>query len=216
MDDLNQRLEELALLAQSAPPKSGERRRALSQLLSVIQQSGRLGYPHRGKFKGFYHEVRDLALQGLFIYICEHIHLYSPERATVLAWANFLLSKRFFNEASREFMHTAPKGISPDFKRLSIDDLNDEISDESFSQSPSSNHAEIRQLLQSDPENIFQITHVRNSKEASFQAIALSRLEERSWQELSEELGVKVSTLSGFYQTCLDRFKPIFEKHLNS
>jgi Co/Zn/Cd efflux system component len=117
-----------------------------------------LGYPQRGKFQGFYADVRALALQGLFIYICDHIHLYDPNRATVLAWANYLLSRRCFHEASREFMHTRPKGIDPDCQCLSIDDLDSAIP---TPQSPASDYDQLRQLLQADPENHFQTTHVK-------------------------------------------------------
>ncbi len=215
MDELDQQLQALALEAQGAPPKTEQRRRALSKLLSAIQRSGRLGYPQRGKFKGFYAEVRALALQGLFIYVCEHIHLYNPSRATVLAWVNYLLSRRFFHEASREFMHTRPKGIDANFQCLSLDDLEGNIPDIDPDAKQFSDYDQLRQLLQTDPDHCFQATHVRHHPQATFQAIALGRLDEKSWDALSKDLKVKVPTLSSFYQTSLHRFKPVFEKYLN-
>lgn len=215
MDELERQLQGLALAAQIAPPKTEQRRRALSQLLSALQHSGRLAYPQRGKFQGFYGEVRALALQGLFIYVCEHIHLYDPKRATVLAWVNYLLSRRFFHEASREFMHTLPKGVDSSFQCLSIDDLEGNIPAAVPDTLPAADYNQLRQLLQTDPDQCFQSTHVRHHPQATFQTIALGRLDEKSWDALSQELKVKVPTLSGFYQTALERFKPVFRKYLN-
>ncbi|MCD8485317.1 MAG: hypothetical protein LRZ84_00820 [Desertifilum sp.] len=73
---------------------------------------------------------------------------------------------------------------------------------------------EIREYLQNDPEGKFSQVHISKNPRANFRAIALRYLEGRSWQEISNELNVGVSTLSSFYQRKLEKFAEHFREYL--
>jgi DNA-directed RNA polymerase specialized sigma24 family protein len=168
--------------------------------------------PYRGQFRGFYEDIYAEARQRLFLHICEKIDEYDSQRE-VLQWANFLLGRRFFINASREIMPTMPKGIDPkQITRLTIDDLDRNIPPDKHSPSLSQ---EVRQVIEEDPEGIFQRDHVVDRPAANFQAIALKILSGYSWKEISAELDVTISTLSSFYQRCLTKFAPKFKEYLS-
>lgn len=208
-------LEELALSAQSLPLGSHERRMVLARLVQTIQNSGRLVHPLKGRFKGFYDEVYLEALQRLFLHLCERIEDFDPSRGTVLEWANFLLSRRFFISASREYLPVMPDGIDPkSIVRLSINDLDQDQRFSHYNQGNTIKGQEVRELLSSDPKGLFCKTHIVNRPEANFQRIALQRLDGFSWQEISAQLGVSVPTLSSFYQRALDKLGPILREYL--
>ncbi len=215
MNEIDQQLKQLAIEAQQHPPKTKQRQQALSKLLRAIQQSGMLMHPRRGDFLGFYEEIYAEALQRLFFHICERIDDYDPQRE-VLQWANFLLNRRFFIEASRNFMPTVPKGVNPkEIIRLTIDDLDKNNFIEVNYQETNSLFQEIFYYLDSDPEGIFKSTHISNNPAANFQFLAIKILSGYSWKEISEELAVKIPTLSSFYQRCLTKFAPKFQEYLS-
>lgn len=215
MNDIDQQLKQLAIEAQLHPPKTKQRQQALSKLLRAIQQSGRLMRPRRGDFQGFYEEIYAEALQRLFFHICERIDDYDPQRE-VLQWANFLLNRRFFIEASRNFMPTVPKGVNPkEIIRLTIDDLDRNNPIEVKTQENPSLLQEVFHYLESDPEGTFKSTHISKNQTANFQFLAIKILSGYSWKEISAELEVKIPTLSSFYQRCLTKFAPKFKEYLS-
>lgn len=206
---LDDELRRLVEAAQRQPPGSRDRRKRLAELISVLQASKQLTRPQRGQFQGFYEEIYQDALQRLFTYICDRIDTYSPKRGRVLQWVNFYLSKRFFTEASRDIMPVLPAGIDArTVKRFSIDDLDIHDPNAASSQTNTLPSEEVIHYLQEDPEGLFRSTHIENHPQASFQHIALSRLNGYSWKELSTELGPGISSLSTFYQRCIKRFAP--------
>ncbi|HEY9668518.1 MAG TPA: sigma-70 family RNA polymerase sigma factor [Coleofasciculaceae cyanobacterium] len=215
MNEINQQLKQLALEAQQYPAKTKQRQQALTKLLKAIQQSAQLVRPRQGDFLGFYEEIYAEALQRLFFHICERIDDYDPQRE-VLQWANFLLNKRFFVEASRAVMPTLPKGVNPkQIKRLTIDDLDRNNPIATNTQENLSLFQEVFQCLESDPEGIFKGTHICEHPAANFQFLAIKILSGYSWKEISAELGIKIPTLSSFYQRCLTKFAPKFKDYLS-
>ena len=215
MNDIDQQLKQLAIEAQQHPPKTKQRQQALSKLLRAIQQSGMLMHPRRGDFQGFYEEIYAEALQRLFFYICERIDDYDPQRE-VLQWANFLLNRRFFIEVSRNFMPTVPKGVNQKaIIRLTLDELDRNNPIEVKNQENPSLLQEVFHYLESDPEGIFKSTHISKNPTANFQFLAIKILSGYSWKEISAELGVKIPTLSSFYQRCLTKFAPKFKEYLS-
>lgn len=215
MNRVDEHLKQLALEAQAYPPKTKERQKALAKLVSAIQRSGMLGRPYKGCFQGFYEEIYAEAQQRLFCHICEKIDSYDPERE-VLQWANFLLKKRFFIEASRTIMPTVPRGLDQkQIIRLTIDDLDRNYSlDENNPTTPSLSQ-EVIQCLEEDPDGIFKGTYAASNPEATFQFLAIKIVAGYSWKEISSELGIKVPTLSSFYQRCLIKFAPKFKEYLS-
>ena len=213
---IDEQLKQLAVEAQRHPPKTPQRQRALARLISAICQSRRLVRPYQGQFYGFYEDIYAEAKQRLFLHICEEIDRYNPELA-VLQWANFLMRKRFFTEASRDVMPTAPKGMDrSQVKRITLDVLDKQESMETRSHSAPSLSEAVIQSIRDDRDGLFKRTHIQQKPAANFQYIALRFLAGYSWKEISAELDVKVVTLSSFYQRCLTKFAPILKEHVST
>lgn len=213
---LDQYLKQLAIAAQEQPPKSRQRQQALARLIRALQQSKKLARPHAGQFQGMYQEIYAEAVQRLFTHMCERIDSYNPERGEVLQWANFLLSRQFFIEASREVFPTGYKSVDPrSMKRMTLEDLDRNNPAEVNPQLTPLPSQQVLQCLEEDPEGLFQQAHVQDCPNATFQAIAIKRLEGYSWQDLTTELGVSTPTLSSFYQRCLTKFAPQLKAYLS-
>lgn len=213
-DAIDTHLKQYALAAQGHPPKSVERQQALTALTRELQRPELLCRPFKGLFQGFYPEIYAEAKHMLFCYICTEIDRYNPEKE-VLQWVNFLLRKRFFLEACRE--------IYPYFKRgekstvfKSLDDLDSLDNLDSFiPDNPLLLSEQIIECLAEDPEGVFQQTYTRKP-EANFQYIARKYVDGYEWREISDELGIGISSLSSFYYRSLKKFSPIFRKYLLS
>lgn len=215
--NLDQSLHKLVQAAQSHPPNSWERREVLGQLIRELRNSGQLFRPKRGQFRGFYNDIYEDALQSLFTYVCERIDNYNPERASVLGWVNFLLSQRFFVEASREHVSTVQKHMDAQtIWKASVDDLDSKLLSSSESTSKPFLSDDLKSFIQEDPKGVFQSTYVEKHPEANFQWIVLRRLDGYTWHELAEETGISISTLSSFYQRCIRKFPPVIWEDLPS
>lgn len=213
---LDDRLRQLALEAQRHPSGSFARRRALTELISALQRSGRLSRPRRGQFQMMYEEIYGEALQRLFSFVCERIDYYNAQKGEVLQWVNFLLNQRFFIEASRDALPTVYKGMDArTVKRLTLENLDQSNPYELNPQLIPLLSQEVKNCLEEDPEGLFEQACVANHPAASFQYIALKRLDGYSWQDLSTELDIAVPTLSVFYQRCLTRFAPKLKTYLS-
>ncbi|MEQ8961698.1 MAG: sigma-70 family RNA polymerase sigma factor [Coleofasciculus sp. C2-GNP5-27] len=213
MNQLDTGLKQLAIEAQRHPAKSQQRQLVLAKLLTEILHSGKLCYPYPGQFRGFYEEIYAEAKQQLFEYVCERIEMYNPE-SQVLAWVNFLLKKRFFSEASRDILPI--KGLNgKTLPWMTIDELEKCSFMESNPQLNPSLSQQVIQILQEDPEGIFQGTYTSNNPAANFQYLAIKLVSGYSWNEISQELGIKISTLSSFYQRCLVKFSPKIKDYLS-
>ncbi|MGA9380515.1 MAG: sigma-70 family RNA polymerase sigma factor, partial [Phormidium sp.] len=131
----------------------------------------------------------------MLLYICQRIDSYHPEKSPVMRWVNFLLEKRFFPEAIQKVMNDKNT-------KNSLDDL-----DNLVDYDRGSDLSEIlKECIESDPEDIFKNEYIKNHPEANFQTIALSLLAGKSWKEISEELNVKIPSLSSFYRRSLKKF----------
>ncbi|MEO0646827.1 MAG: sigma-70 family RNA polymerase sigma factor [Cyanobacteria bacterium J06650_10] len=211
---LEEKLKNLAMEAQKAPLKTPQRQRALTQLVDEIYRSNRLVRPYKGQFQGFYEDIYAEAQQRLFLHICEQINQYNP-KFEVLQWTNFLMKRRFFVEASRDVMPSAPKGMDrTNVKRITLDVLDKQEPLELRSQSTISLSEEVIQCIREDRDGLFRDAHIQQKPEATFQYIALQFLGGYSWKEISAELDVKVVTLSSFYQRCLVKFAPILKAYV--
>lgn len=215
MKEIDQQLKQFAIEAQQQPPKTKQRQQALTKLLSAMQQSGMLTRPYRGYFQGFYEEIYAEALQKLFCYLCERIDEYDSQRE-VLQWANFLLKKRFFIEAARTIMPSVHKSRnSRPITRLSLDDLDKNHPLEINLNLAPSLSQEVIEFIELDPEGLFKSTHISHQPTANFQFLAMKIIAGYSWKEISLELGIKIPTLSSFYQRCLTKFSSKFKEYLS-
>lgn len=213
--NLDEHLKRLAVEAQQHPPGTSQRQRSLARLISVIYQSKKLVRPYQGQFQGVYEEIYAEAQQRLFLYLCEQIDRYNPS-LDVLQWANFLMKKRFFIEASRDLMPAVPKGVDRSHvRRITLEVLDKQHPVELRSYANASLSEEVIRCIEEDPDRVFRNTHIEHKPAANFQYIALRFLGGYSWKEISEELDVKAVTLSSFYLRCLAKFAPKFKEYLS-
>ena len=202
MNDLDWQLLQLALEAQKHPPATKERQKALTRLISAIQKSGQLYRPYNSLPPDVYADIYAEALQKVFLHICQKIDDYKPERGKVIAWVNFLVSKRFIDVINDR---QNKKMVSLDIPNL--DNLFDNNANVSQIE-------EIKEYLEEDPDEIFRQAYVKGCPAASFQALALRYLADQSWEEISKEFNISISTLSSFYQRSLKKFAPRFQEYL--
>ena len=213
---LDHHLRQLAVTAQRHPKGSLARRRALTELIGTLINSRRLCRPRRGQFRQFYEDIYAEALQRLFAFVCDRIDDYSPKKGEVLQWVNFLLSRRFFIEASRDYLPVVYKGMdAKSVKRLTLDHLDQTNPSELNPQMIPSLSQEVKACLEEDPEQLFRQASVADHPAANFQYIAVRRLEGYSWKDLSAEFNIPVPTLSSFYRRCLAQFAPKLRAYLS-
>lgn len=201
LDELNRQLQRLALKAQQHSPQSQERQLALTRLVTMIFNGGRLCHPQRGSFGGRYEDIYAEATQNLMLYICdnENIDRYNPERGEVMTWVNMLLSRRFFREAIPSVLGRL------EIRRVTLADLENFAAPEE----PSTLLDCIKEVVAADPEGLFASVHVRNHPEVTFQALFQRRLVHQRWRDIATEFGISVSTAQTFFSRQLEeRFAP--------
>ena len=203
--ELDVQLKELALLAQRHPHATKGRRIALTQLVNAIWQSGKLIRPYSSQFQLSYEDIYEEAVQNLFFYLCQNdnINKYNQERAEVMGWVNMLLIKRFFPEA-------IPKILG---KKDEITLESSHLENLSLSE-PISLFEQVRQCIEDDPDRLFTKEHIKARPEANFQAIAIRRYSGVSWQDISTEWGIGITTLHKFYQRCMKKFAPQIREYI--
>lgn len=206
----DEELMHLAIAAQQHPPRSKERQIALTRLLQKMQQIRRLCRPNRPQFIEHYQDLYEIALQKLFLEICQQIDKYNPERGPVMRWANFLLEKRCFNQAVAEYYGHKDKKIKLDF----LED-NSLIPDMRPEDEPSLSE-EIRNYIENDPEGLCRSCNHPSYTNVNFQDLAIRRLNRQKWKDISVELKVGISVLSDFYQRKLKELAPRIKLYLNN
>jgi len=71
----------------------------------------------------------------------------------------------------------------------------------------------VRQYIEDDPAKLFQKS-IREHPQATFQVIALARLDGKTWKQMSESLGIGIPTLNNFFQRCLRELAPEIRKYV--
>lgn len=71
----------------------------------------------------------------------------------------------------------------------------------------------VRQYIESDPAKLFQ-KHIRKHPQVTFQAIALARLDGKTWKEMSSSFGIGIPALSNFFQRSLRELAPEIRKYV--
>ncbi|MEM7064445.1 MAG: hypothetical protein AAF572_14945 [Cyanobacteria bacterium P01_B01_bin.77] len=200
-------LKGLALEAQSQPNPSPPRQHALLQLVEAIRACGRLARPHRAKFSpSFYPLLYEEAVNRTLVYVCQKIDTYDPNRGQAqkfMNWVNFRLD-RMVIECRRQFSDRATQELPNlnDLERLSQPEPQSSLAND------------VRNYIAADPENVFKSTHIRKRPDANFQAIALARFADQSWDEISTQFEIKIPTLSSFFQRCCTKFSNQFQQLL--
>ena len=71
----------------------------------------------------------------------------------------------------------------------------------------------LRQYIEDDPAKLFQ-KHIREHPQATFQAIALGRLDGKTWKEMSEWFGIGIPALNNFFQRNLRELAPEIRRYV--
>lgn len=198
-DPIDQQLQALVLEAQRHLPQSSARRRALTQLVMAIEQSGRLDRLRKyaqsysaSAFEDLYHEAK----QKMYFYICQKIELYRQEHP-VMAWVNSTLNYKFLEAIKEQLKHPLDSlhpGFGPDVDQ---------------------EYQALHLFLETDPEGLLAAHAIRNHPTITFQFLAIARhIQGQTWRELEEQTGISIQTLSCFFQRTLQKLLPYFSKYL--
>jgi DNA-directed RNA polymerase specialized sigma24 family protein len=187
-NELEQKIQQLAIAAQSCPTRSIEQRRCFNKLLRLLLKSGKI---YRPSFNlQIDAEIYEDALQATFVYIIRNIEKYDPERSQFATWFNSFLRWRLSD--SYRAHHEQQMKFVP------LDAYSSELVAQT-SQTFSSSLDEILDYIQRDPDGHLQGTHIRNRPDINLKYLILQRLYEASWHELSKTLGIPMPTLTSFY-----------------
>lgn len=205
-DELDLYLLQLATQVQRHPPDSQERQIALTKLIHSIVRFGKLWHPPTHQFFSNVQDIYKEARQELFLYICQNIHKYDPERGSVMTWVNVLLERRFFRDAIRKNQTYGR------FTKMTITDLDNLV----IPEEPKDLTEIVKECIELDPEDIFKNEHVEKCPQATFQALAMRRISGKSWKEISAEFEIKVPTVSCFYYRCIKKLSPKLKEYCNT
>ncbi len=200
----DEQLKKLALEAQQHPPLTELRQYALGELVEAIRLSGKLAHPHRQRFSPqFYDLIYEEAVNKTLAYICRKINTYDPDRGNrkFMNWVNFRLDRSII-ESYHELRDPRLREL-PSLSDLEMIPQQEE---------PPSLFEIIREKIEEDSENLFKQAHIKNRPDANFKAIALARFSGKSWDEISAEFQISISTLSVFYQRCCNKFRSQFRE----
>lgn len=203
---IDDNLKQLALEIQGLEPRTELRRHLLGELVEAIRLSGRLCRPQREKFSpDFYELIYEEAVIRTLGYVCKNIDKYDQNRGENLKftnWVNFRL-ERFLIECRR------------DFNEAMVDELPNLSDLENLSEPPPDTLFEdTRQYIEADPDDCFKGEFIRHRPDVNFQAIALARFAGKSWEEISVNFDIKISTLSSFFQRGCQKFHHKFKEDL--
>ncbi len=183
------------------PPDSLDRQRGLTQVVQAIIKSGKLWQDSSPDY--------DDALQQTWLYLCRNLceattakQAYDPDRSSVITWLDRYLKQRLedlrregyqkSNTASLDAENT-PTPIAPPPVPPILD--------------------EVKEWVRIDANGELSRTHVKGHPEVNCQTLILRRLPPRhSWEDLSKEFGVPITTLNSFYRRqCFPRLRKFGE-----
>ncbi|MFP4122625.1 hypothetical protein [Coleofasciculus sp.] len=200
------RLKQLALEAKQHPTQTQQRQYLLTELINAIQLSRRLIHPQRGELsRDFYNVIYDDAVNRTLLYVFQKIDLYDPERGNgvFMNWVNFRLD-RTLRDIRASYQITQDKPIPIE-----------EIDNLGTTEAAPTTFEIIMNYIERDPDEIFKREVIQKNPNASFQAIFLAkRIQGKSWKEISQDLGIPVTTLSSFYWRCIQRLAPRIRQYV--
>lgn len=175
------------------PRGSIERQKGLHQIILLIQQTGKLNWA-KGMPDG------EEALQQTWLYFCRNLcepttteQPYNSEKGSVIAWLNGYLKFRLKDNSIPDKNRIYPK----------LDENGEELDPIHLipaNPEPPPILEEIQAWLKQEAHNLRRI-HVENRPDINCLVLIERRLPPKtSWDDLSQEFGVAISTLSGFYQ----------------
>jgi hypothetical protein len=200
MDELNEQLYALINAACQTSPEVWRRRKAVTQIIKLMQQSGKVwrGYPSDAP----YYED---ALQKTWLWFCQSLDRYDLYKGSVLSWFNTYLEYRLKDERNRVAKENAQR-VHPYLTEEGWNEPIDSIS----------GHPDIPPILENVLEwmmaNQAELCriHLTNRPDVNCFSLTLHRLPlpetYLEWKALSLQFKAHVPTLSSFYQKhCLPK-----------
>jgi len=223
-DEIDLQLKQLALEAQQHPAGSQERQIALTKLIDQIYRHNRLTRPHIGddSLLHLYEDIYSEARLKIVEHICQNIDIYDSKKP-VMAWVNHFFNFRFQDVRDRYTNQIRPRMNQTRIKILSIDNLEGfkleqeewELYQDKASMLQLVEDAEmLRKLIEEDPDNIFRNTTVRGRPDITWQVIALARLDDEKWENISQRFDKSISTLQSFFDRNLRNFSDYIRNNL--
>lgn len=203
MDELEAQILQLVQETCQSPRGSIERQKGLQKLFLLIQKTGKV-------LRGTGVPDAEDALQKTWLYFCCNLceadtakNPYNSEKGSVITWLNGYLKYRLEDIRIR-IDYEKKNNIHP------IQDENGEELDPvnliRAPLEPPPIQKEIQEWLKKEANNLRRI-HVQDRPDINCLVLIERRLPpETSWEDLSQEFGVSISTLSRFYQRqCFSR-----------
>ncbi|MBE9188108.1 hypothetical protein IQ270_26590 [Microcoleus sp. LEGE 07076] len=210
-DEIDDLLKQLAIAAKNYPAKTLGRQQAVTKFMREIDKYKIVNCPRNTNFSPEnYRKICAEARPMFLLRICREIHNYRPENK-VSQWLNFLMVK-CFQEATPKVIgrRDLPTLYYGDMELIFNQMEKQQLQNESYQIGPA-----LLDLIAEDPGDIFQGEAMKKYPHVNFKFLLVKIvIEDESWQHLSNELGVSVSSLSSFYQRCLERFAPRFREYL--
>ncbi len=193
-------LNRLAVEAQQHPQRSQQRQYLLTELVTIVQKYGKLIRPYQGSFsQEFYEVVYEDAINRTLLYVFQKIDLYDSQRGDFMNWVNFRLGKTFLElQVPNQIQSTT-----------------DDIEQLQHTESAPTVFEVITQCIEEDREGIFKKECLRNNQHVNFKTIFVAkRVDGKRWHDISEDLGIPVTTLSSFYWRCIQKFAPTIKQYV--
>lgn len=200
-DELTRR----AITAQQCPPLSEQRQEALDELFDEVQRQGQLWRPRDHEIN---EEIYNDAVQELWLYLCQNIEKYDPQRASFKRWLNMLLPKRFYNLAYSKIIEKCARG-------LTLYDLDNSLNTFGCGEQSPSLMEEFEECINLDTEGIFKAEHIKDRPDVSFQLVIQRRLAGDRWRDISEDVGISVAYLNIFCKRSLEKFALHIRKYVH-
>ena len=243
MNAIEKQLQQLALEIKQYPLTNARnkltRRRELTKLQNLIIQSGKLEtaqkslqnkyQPQLGNnlFKDCYTD----ALQKTWLYIFSNIEQYNPQKATVLHWFSLVLEWRFLDvkndylkirkiQRDGKIRPVLDESLNKSLQNKKSNEANesttyqDILKSEYFEDQSFSQARQFKQLIIEDPWLIFSGKHIKNCPQASYQEIAIQRINDKKWKEIAHQFNLPIPTISSFLLRSNTYFKAFFYEYL--
>jgi len=208
MTQLEAQLRELVTITCKHNHNSIERQQGLTKIVRIIGKSGKLW-----KDTSPYYED---ALQKTWLYFCRNLceantgEQYDPNRSSVITWLNAYLRRRLQDFRLQDYETLAQTAS------LQVTE-GDEVIDSIAALAAPPDIPPILEMTitwaKTDSDGELSRVHIQGHPRVNCQVLILQRLPpETSWEKLSEEYGISISTLTSFYRRqCIPRLRQFGE-----
>lgn len=214
-DEIDLQLRQLALEAQQHPAGSQKRQIALTKLIDQIYRHNRLTRPRidDDNLRHLYEDIYSEARLKIVEHICQNIDIYDSQKP-VMPWVNHIFNFRFRDVCARYRRETR-------IKCLSIDDLEkfeqeeSDIYQQNYPQMQMMEDTQrLRELIEEDPDRLFRNKTIKNRPDITWQVIALARLDDEKWENISQRFGKSISALQSFFDRNMRKFSDYIRNKL--